>query len=133
MISKILFTAAVIAVVLLIWRTRNATRAQTQAQPRLVNPAVNRRVPLRALALAAVAVMILGSGVLLYDYWADRSDVIFIRVVDATTGRATEYRARRGDIENREFVTTDGRRIVLAETERLETTTVRPRTTLDQN
>ncbi len=133
MIGKILFTAAVIAVVLLIWRTRNATRVQAQAQPRLVNPVANRRAPLRALALAAVAVMILGSGVLLYGYWADRSDVIFIRVVDATTGRATEYRARRGDIDDREFVTTDGRRIVLAETERLETTTVRPRTTLDQN
>lgn len=133
MIGKILFTAAVIAVVLLIWRTRNATRTGAEHAPRLVNPDGKRRVPLRVLALAAGAVMILGSGVLLYDYWADRSDVIFIRVVDASSGRATEYRARRGDIEDREFVTTDGRHIILAETERLETTTIRPSLPPDQN
>ena len=126
MIGKILFTAAVIAVVLLIWRTRNAPRAAAAAVPRLVNPGPGRRSPWRMLAILAVVVMILGSGVLLYDYWADRNDVIFIRVVDATTGRTTEYRARRGDIEDRYFVTTDGRRIVLADTERLETTTIRP-------
>ena len=80
---------------------------------------------MRLLALAVVVLMLLGSAYLLYEHWRDGSEVIFIRVVDAGSGRAVEYRAQRGDIMDREFVTVDGRRIVLAETERLETSTVR--------
>jgi hypothetical protein len=59
--------------------------------------------------------------------------VIFIRVVDTRSGRAVEYQAARGDIDDREFVTTDGRRIVLAETERLETSSVRSALAADRN
>ncbi len=125
MIGKILFTIAVILLVALIWRTRSPGRAQPRALPRVINSPAARRLPLRALAVAVVVLMLLASGFLLYDHWRDNTEVIFIRVVDATTGRATEYRAQRGDIEDREFVTTDGRRIVLAETERLETSTIR--------
>lgn len=125
MLGKILFTIGVILLVALIWGTRRARPAGVQTEPRLVNPQKARRMPVRILALAVVALMLLGSVFLLYDHWRDGSEVIFIRVVDAPSGRATEYRARRGDIQDREFVTTDGRRIVLAETERLETSTKR--------
>lgn len=133
MIGKILFTIAVILLVALIWRTRSPGHAQPRALPRVINPPAARRLPLRALAVAVVVLMLLASGFLLYDHWRDNTEVIFIRVVDSTTGRATEYRAQRGDIEDREFVTTDGRRIVLAETERLETSTIRSPTGRDQN
>ena len=75
---------------------------------------------MRVLAVATVALMLLASAYLLYEHWRDSSDVIFIRVIDAGSGRTVEYRAQRGDIKEREFLTTDGRRIVLAETERLE-------------
>lgn len=133
MIGKILFTIAVILVVALIWRTRNAPPADPQVVPRLVNPPQRRRAPVRALALAAVILMLLGSAYLLYEHWRDGREVIFIRVVDAASGRATDYRAQRGDIEDREFLTTDGRRIVLAETERLETSTIRSPSSAGQN
>lgn len=125
MIGKVLFTIGVILVVALIWQTRRTPRDPQLPPPRLVNPPPSRRQALRWLAVAAVALMIVASGFLLYDHWRDRSEVIFIRVVDAASGRATEYRAQRGDIDDREFVTTDGRHVVLAETERLETSTVR--------
>jgi hypothetical protein len=133
MIGKILFTIAVILVVALIWRTRSPGREPPRALPRVINPPAARRLPVRGLAIAAVVLMVLASALLLYDHWRDNTEVIFIRVVDATTGRATEYRAQRGDIEDREFVTTDGRRIVLAETERLETSTVRSPTDAGRN
>ena len=133
MIGKILFTIGVILVVALIWGTRSARPTVPQALPRVVNPPPGRRSPVRALALAAVVLMLLGSAYLLYEYWRDSNEVIFIRVVDAASGRATEYRAQRGDIEDREFVTTDGRRIVLAETERLETSTVRSPSSAGRN
>jgi hypothetical protein len=134
MIGKVLFTLAVILVVALIWRTRTPPATLNGGPaPRLVNPNRQGRTPLNLLAIAAVVLMILASGFLLYDHWRDRSEVIFIRVVDASSGRSVEYRAQRGDIEDREFQTTDGRRIILAETERLETSTVRSPGSADRN
>ena len=133
MIGKILFTIGVILVVALIWRTRHPAQASANAEPRLINPRTQRGWPMKGLAIGAIALMLLASGFLLYDHWRDSAEVIFIRVVDAPSGRATEYRAQRGDIQDREFVTTDGRRIVLAETERLETSTVRSPSSADRN
>jgi len=133
MIGKILFTLAVILLVALIWRTRSPRLPAPQGRPRLVNPLAKRFSPVRVLAVATVALMLLASAYLLYEHWRDSSDVIFIRVIDAGSGRTVEYRAQRGDIKEREFLTTDGRRIVLAETERLETSTIRSPSSLDQN
>ena len=134
MIGKILFTLVVILVVAMVWRVRNPRHPQQRAEPRLINPPPPpRRWPVKGLAIGAVTVMLLASSYLLYEHWRDNNEVIFIRVVDASSGRAAEYRAQRGDIEDREFVTTDGRRIVLADTERLETSTIRSGSTLDRN
>ena len=133
MIGKILFTIAVILLVALIWRTRSPRRTTAGVSARLVNPPPARRSPVRALAVAAVVLMLLASAFLLYEHWRDASEVIYIRVVDAPSGRASEYRAQRGDIQDREFLTTDGRRIVLAETERLETSTIRSPSSADRN
>ena len=133
MIGKILFTVAVILVVALIWRTRSPRRMGERPPPPLINPPPARRWPVKGLAVAAVTLMLFASVYLLYEYWRDRSEVIFIRVVDAGSGRTAEYRAQRGDIQDREFTTTDGRRIVLAETERLETSTIRSPSLPDQN
>lgn len=125
MIGKILFTIAVILVVALIWRTRQPRTLNGREAPRLINPTQKTRIPLRVLAISVVALLVMASAYLLYDYWRDNNEVIFIRVVDASSGRTAEYQAQRGDIEDREFTTVDGRRIVLADTERLETSTVR--------
>ena len=133
MLGKILFTIGVILVVALIWRTKNVSRMAGEVTPRLINPVSNRRPVMRILAIGAIVVMLLASGFLLYDHWRDNTDVIFIRVVDAASGRTTEYQAQRGDISDREFITTDGRRIVLAETERLETSTIRSPSSADRN
>jgi len=133
MLGKILFTIAVIMVVALIWRTRKPRYPGERPPPRLINPPTSRQWPLKGLAVGVVTLMLLASAYLLYEQWRDSSEVIFIRVVDAGSGRTAEYRAQRGDIRDREFVTTDGRRIVLAETERLETSTVRSPSLPDQN
>lgn len=133
MISKILFTLAIILAVVWFWRTRRAHGLPPRPEPRVINPPPQPRVPVRLLATGVITLMILASAFLLYDHWRDSSEVIFIRVVDATSGRASEYRAQRGDINDREFVTTDGRHVVLAETERLETSTIRSQGLSDQN
>lgn len=133
MIGKILFTIGVILLVALIWRTRRPRNGVVPAEPRLVNPPRQRRWPIRGLAIAVVCLMLAASAFLLYENWRDGAEVIYIRVVDAGSGRAAEYRAERGAIGEREFTTVDGRRIVLAETERLETSTVRSPSVPDRN
>jgi hypothetical protein len=133
MIGKVLFTLGVVLVVALIWRTRKPP-PQAQPAPRLINPVRSRRSSMiRYLAGAAVVVLLAGSVYLLYDHWRDRHEVVLVRVIDATTGRSVDYRARRGDIEDRRFVTEDGRSIVLAETERLETSIVSSSRPSDRN
>lgn len=133
MIGKVLFTLGVILVVMLIWRTRQAVPDRRQPPPRLINPPTPRRRSFVVLAVVAAVLMLAASGMLLYDYWRDNNEVIVIRVIDARSGHATEYRAQRGEIRDREFVTTDGRHVVLAETERLETSTLSTPVARDQN
>jgi hypothetical protein len=124
MVGKILFTLAVILLVALIWRTRQPVRP-VDASPRLINPRRSRRFEaFRYLAVGIVAVLLAASVYLLYDHWRERHEVVVVRVIDASSGRSSDYRVRRGDIGDRRFVTEDGREIVLAETERLETSTL---------
>jgi hypothetical protein len=133
MIGKVLFTIGVILLVALIWRTRNAPTGQRRLPPRVINPPPERRPAIKALAIGAGVVMLVASALLLVDYWQDNNEVIFIRVIDARSGQATEYRAERGAIKDREFVTVDGRHVVLAETERLETSTLSTPVPQDRN
>ncbi len=123
MISKILFTAAVIALVYLVARHRGAagqsgvpTRRQGQAP---VSTPVDTRVP-RYLAYGLLGIMLAGSSVFVFLEWRDQYRVVNVRVVNTNTGQGVDYRARRGDVQDRSFETLDGRRVVLAAVERLE-------------
>jgi hypothetical protein len=114
MISKILFTLAVIAGVVLLVKLR---RRQPQATASVPDETAQG---FRWLALFAVALILIGSAFFIWQTWRDASEVLVLRVVDTRSGQVTEYRAYRNDIEDRVFRTLDGRRISLAETERLE-------------
>lgn len=130
MLTKILFTVAVIVAVLAFVRFRQQRENLViNQEPRLVNPPKRRSLPVGWLASAAVSLMLIASGVLIYNYWKDANVVINVRVVDAGSSKSVTYRAYRGDVGDREFVTVDGVRVVLAETERLETFT----RSMDQN
>ncbi len=126
LLGKLLLTVLIVAGVLLYLRYRNL-QAMTVARPdpRVVNPPPRRRGP-GWLASSLVVVLILGSGWGLYRYWQVRNEVLYVRVIDAGTGHTEHYRAHRGDIDDREFLTIDGVRVHLAETERLEVTTIPP-------
>lgn len=123
MLTKILFTLAVVALVVGVTRFRRQREIEMR-QRRLAMPVpapARSPFPIGWLATGVVLLMLLVGAVWLYDHWRDNNQVIHVRVVDAGTGRAASYRAYRGDIEDREFVTVDGVHVVLAETERLET------------
>jgi len=127
MLTKILFTVAVIVAVLAFARFRQQRQSQmASAAPRVIDAPQRRPVAVGWLASAAVVLMLIASGVLIYTHWQDANVLIQVRVVDAGTGKVATYRAYRGDISDREFTTVDGVHVVLAATERLETTTRPP-------
>lgn len=114
MISKILFTISVIAAVILFVKLRRRQVPQTpQAEDETAQG-------FRWLALVAVGLMVIGSGIFVWQAWRDASEVLVLKVIDTRSGQVTEYRAYRSDVDGRAFRTVDGRRISLAETERLE-------------
>lgn len=119
MISKILFTLAIIVAVFLLLRWR-AQRGGEVAQRQSNEKPHETEGGFRWLALAAVALMVIGSAIFLYQTWRDMSELLPVRVIDTRSGAVSEYLVYRSDLEGREFRTRDGRRIILAETERLE-------------
>ncbi len=125
LLGKILLTVLVIAGAFLVLRTRAQARPPLPRPP--VTPAPSRRtLPVGWLASAVVVLMLGVATFWLYSSWREAHDVLYVRVVDAGTGHVSHYRAYRGDIDDRGFVTTEGVRVRLAETERLETSTIPP-------
>lgn len=119
MLSKILLTLAVILVLY------GVIRARLQAGGRKQSPQSPPRPPLiplarvRALAYGLLVAMVSGSMLLLYSGWKEGRQVVSVQVINANTGAVVTYQARRADVEGRQFTTLDGRRVLLAEVERL--------------
>lgn len=117
MVSKILFTIAVIVAVLFFFRTRPRP---PEAPNRLVQRQKGSNPWVGVLAIGAVAMMLAGAALVLYLDWREAREVVQIRVIDVRSGNLTSYEAYKGEIDERSFRTIDGRRVNLAETERME-------------
>lgn len=118
MIGKFLLTVAVILGAYLVYRAR----VRRERAARGLIPPPRPLVPaglIRPLAYLLLAFMLLGSILYIVRDWGDEATPVMVQVVNANTGLVTEYEARRGSLEGRRFVTTDGREIRLAEVERL--------------
>ncbi|MES9868427.1 MAG: hypothetical protein ABW082_01270 [Sedimenticola sp.] len=118
MIWKLLLTALVILGAVLVIRRR----AQARPAPVQVvsEPESPRKGIMMIAATAVVALMIIGAGAYVYFQWQDSNQVVNVRVIDTRSGNTVSYRAYKGDVEGRSFVTTEGRKVSLAEVERLE-------------
>ena len=123
MLTKILFTLAVVVGVLAWFRWRRQGRVLAlPASPRPASKASTRPV-VKWLAIAVAGLSIAGAALWLVHAWRDAAEVITVQVFDARSGAMNEYQAYRSDLdlEERSFRTGDGRRVTLAETERIET------------
>ncbi len=120
MFSKIFITLAVILGIYWVIRTRRrrgggqAAGSQSPPQPPMIS-----RERVRALAYGLLVAMVSGSLLWLYWDWEAGRGVVSVQVINANTGAIVIYQARRADVAGRHFTTLDGRRVVLAEVERL--------------
>jgi hypothetical protein len=121
MITKILFTIAIIATVIFVSRYRSGRRGRPLRIPSAAGPAPSRSpVPMRLAAYAAIGLIIAATALWLLLEWRSAHEILRVRVINSATGSASEYEAYRSDIGQRSFRTVDGRRVNLAEVERLE-------------
>jgi len=123
MFTKLLFTATVILVAWLV--VRNRWRADDDEPGSLSNQrsaALGPLMPRGAVKLAAYGVVILmlvGTALYLFQDWQHAREIVQLQVVNVYSGQVERYEAQRRDISRRSFVTLDGRRIQIAEMERL--------------
>lgn len=118
MLTKLLLTAAVVLIGWLTVRKRWRP-ADEQAPP---PPRALETIPQGAIWLAAyglVALMLAGSAVYLFQDWRHGREIVRVEVVNPATGGSERYRVRRADVGERGFVTLEGRRVRIAETERM--------------
>jgi len=121
MFLKLLLTLLVIAGAIVALRLR---KRQPQ-RPAIVHvnenslPAGKTALP-KIAAYGAVGVMLLGCALFVYFQLQDTWRIVTVRVIDAGSGKESTYQAYKGDVDGRSFTTTDGRRVNLAEVERME-------------
>ncbi len=127
MFWKLLLTAAVILGAVLVIRARmRAPREGGRVAPERV-PLLPRGVA-RSLAYALIGLSLGGTGFYLLRSWDGGREVLRVQVVNANTGVAIDYLARRRDIKGREFRTLEGQVIRLADVERMVLTPTGPQT-----
>ncbi len=123
MLSKILFTLAVVIGVLALFRWRRQRQLEMLPASVPTQPGVRSKTQpvLKWFALLVIALMIGGAALWLLHAWRAAGEIVTVQVFDAGSGSMAEYQAYRSDLETRSFRTVDGRRVTLAETERMET------------
>ncbi len=118
MLTKILFTLAVILVVALVFRVKNTSAkavkpaaAQTQNSKGGVSAAM--------VAYTLLGLVIAISALVFVLHWQDQHQVIDIQVTNSQ-GNALKYQAYKKAIEGRRFTTIDGVSVDLADSDRIE-------------
>jgi len=118
LLTKILFTLAVILVVAFIFRVKN-----TPAKP--VKPQAAQSANSKGgVSAAMVAYTLLGlviaiSALVFVLHWQDQHQVIDIQVTNSQ-GNTLKYQAYKKSVEGRRFTTIDGVSVDLADSDRIE-------------
>lgn len=118
MFGKILLTLAVLLGAWMVIRARMARGRNPAPAPAPGSPLLPPAA-VRMVAYGLVAVMVAGSLMWLYLDWESGRGLVTVRVINANSGEETIYQAHREDVAGRHFTTVDGRRVTLAEVERM--------------
>ena len=126
---KILVIVIIILAMLIYVRhqERKQTAASTTRTPSASFPQpqtkASKRLPLLAAYTTLVFLLAIGTLVYYLD-WKEDHRVMNIRVINTNTGTTGNYLAYRFMIQDRSFVTLDGRTVTVSNTERIEMSAV---------
>ena len=121
MFSKIVLTLAVIGVAWFVVRQRQQRTTRT-IEPTTVPATVpgSSNYFIKWLSYGVLALMISGSLIYFGLLIQQGYQIVTVKVIDSQSGRSVSYIARRMDVDDRHFVTQDGREILVADGERIE-------------
>jgi len=117
MLTKILFTAAVILVVALIYKGKIASRTKTAPAKLEVE---EKSVPTAIIAYLIIGLVVTMAGFFYYLSWQEDHQVLSIKVINGASGKTVTYKAMRMMMDGRRFETLDGRTVKLGESDRIE-------------
>ena len=103
MLTKLLFTAIVIIIVLLVFRTRH--HKTKPPAPTINDEPIG--ISARVIAYTLLIVVLAVSAVIFTLHWSEQHRVIDIRVTNAQ-GEVTRYQAHKKTIQGRRFITLEG-------------------------
>lgn len=118
MLIKILFTFAVIAAVVIFFRHRQA-RATGKVAEAAAAGAEGGSLSPRIVAFGMLGVLLTISLLIFAFNWHADNRIVHIRVI-SDDAAITTYRTRHKSIKGRNFVTLDGVRVTLGESDRIE-------------
>ncbi len=118
MLTKLLFTVAVIIVVLLVYQAR--FRPVSEAVRKAKSEPLFAHKPSKWVIYTVAGILALSSGVVYYFKWQSDNTILTIRVISSQQEQPFTYKARQKDIKGRTFTTLDGRVVKLGDAERIE-------------
>lgn len=118
MLTKFLFTIAVIVVVLLVYQAR--FRPVSQAVQKAKHNTAFPNKPSKWVVYTVAGILAVSSGVVYFFKWQSDNTILTIRVINAQQEEPFSYKARQKDIKGRTFTTLDGRVVTLGDSDRIE-------------
>lgn len=121
MIFKIILPLTIIAIVYFLGRS-HARKGDVQRSIQATElRQINSKSSTFQLVAYAVALSVFGLAAwYLYRDWRESQMMVRIRVINAETAQVVLYDAPKGLVHGRSFTTADGRRVTLADVERME-------------
>ncbi len=119
MLTKFLLTLTVITGCL--WYV--SVKRAGQMQPTLVVASKNdlrKREILRRSVYFFLGFMVLAAIAMIYIEVSDNYSIVTVHVINSQSGARVSYQARREDIESSSFTTLEGRKVYVANVERIE-------------
>jgi len=125
MLTKLVFTMAIVGLGYLYWLRSRKTPLMPKAEHDFITESDRRHEAkatssIRLASYALILFMVVATSGFLYFEWRDQYRVVEVVVINSHTGDKVAYRARRGDVDGRVFETLDGLVVRLADVERLE-------------
>lgn len=119
MITKIIFTLVVIVGCL--WFASSKRNQELQSVENQPSKKENeRKLLLTRSAFAFMFLMVLAAGVVVFFELQDDYETVTVHVINSETNARTSYEAQRQDVTEDGFTTLEGRKVFVADVERVE-------------